>query len=167
MRAFNRKFQKIARGIYKLFFGFATITFSVLLIILLYNVFSRNFLDGSVTWIEEGSKFIFTWMMFLGVSIGVYRKKHLGVEFLVDKYPKKVQHFFAIFNDVFMIVLFLILTIYGFKYSASTMRMYSPIMAIPYGLVYLCVPFCGVLSLFYCIAKIINDLWGDEEGKQE
>lgn len=163
MRSFNKKLQKISRGIYKGFFVFATAAFAVLLILLLVNVFSRNLLDGSIAWIEEGSRFIFTWMMFLGIAIGVYRKKHLGVEFLVEKYPPKLKRAFALASDILTILLFLVLTIYGFKYSASTMKMYSPIMSIPYGMVYLCIPLCGAFSLFYCIARIINDIYGDEE----
>ena len=157
MQAFNQKLQWLSRGIYKIFFVFATFTFAVLLIILLINVFSRNFLDGSIAEIEEGSRFIFTWMMFLGISIGVYHKKHLGVEFLVNLYPANMRRVVSFISDILMLILFLVLTIYGFRYSSSTMRMLSPIMSIPYGLVYLCVPLCGVFSLFYTVSKIIND----------
>lgn len=158
MQAFNQKLQLVAKGIYKIFFIFATVTFAVLLIILLINVFSRNFLDGSIAEIEEVSKFIFTWMMFLGISIGVYHKKHLGVEFLVNLYPSKARRIFGLISDILMVILFLVLTIYGFRYSSSTMNMRSPIMSIPYGLVYLCVPLCGIFSLFYTVSKIINDI---------
>lgn len=63
MHSFNRKLQKISRGIYKVFFVFATVSFAVLLVILLINVFSRNFLNGAVASIEEGSRFIFTWLI--------------------------------------------------------------------------------------------------------
>ncbi len=163
MRSLNEKLQKISFGIYKGFFVFATAAFTVLLALLLINVFSRNLLDGSIAWIEEGSRFIFTWMMFLGISIGVYRKKHLGVEFLVEKYPPKLKRAFALASDSLTILLFLVLTIYGFKYSAGTMKMYSPIMSIPYGVVYLCIPLCGAFSLFYCIVRIISDIYGHGE----
>ena len=57
-----------------------------------------------------------------------------------------------------MIILFVVLTIYGFKYDNSTMKMLSPIMSIPYGLVYMCVPLCGLFSVFYTISKIVNDI---------
>ena len=45
MQAFNEKLQWVSRGIYKVFYVFATFTFAVLLAILLINVFSRNLLD--------------------------------------------------------------------------------------------------------------------------
>lgn len=165
MHSLNRTLQKVSAGIYKVFFVFATVTFAALLIMLLANVFSRNFLTGSITEVEEFSKFVFTWMMFMGISIGVYHRKHLGVEFVVEKYPKKIRRVFSLVSDILTMVLFLILTVYGFKYSASTMRMYSPILHIPYGIVYLCVPLCGIFSLFYCVVRIVDDFCqSDEEG---
>lgn len=168
MHSLNQILKKISYGIYKAFFVFATVTFSALLIMLLANVFSRNFLAGSITEVEEFSKFVFTWMMFMGISIGVYHKKHLGVEFIVEKYPPKVKRAFFLISDILTMVLFLVLTIYGFKYSSSTMRMYSPILHIPYGMVYLCIPLCGIFSLFYCVVRIIDDFCrATEKGGEE
>lgn len=157
MHSLNRILQKISRGIYRVFFLFATVTFAALLTMLLANVYSRNFLSGSIAEVEEFSKFVFTWMMFMGISIGVYHKKHLGVEFVVEKYSQKVRRIVSLAGDILTMILFLILTIYGFKYSASTMKMYSPILHIPYGMVYLCVPLCGIFSLFYCVVRIVDD----------
>lgn len=163
MQSLNRILQKISHGIFKVFFVFATVTFAALLIMLLANVFSRNFLTGSITEVEEFSKFVFTWMMFMGISIGVYHKKHLGVEFVVEKYPKKIRRLFGLISDLLTIVLFLILVIYGFKYSSSTMRMYSPILHIPYGMVYLCIPLSGIFSLFFCVARVVEDFCQTDE----
>ena len=81
MNSFNKALQKLCNAIFKGFYLFAAFTFTVLLTILLINVISRNLLGGSIAWIEEISRYIFTWMMFMGIAIGVHYKKHLGVEF--------------------------------------------------------------------------------------
>lgn len=167
MAAFNRVVQKIAKIMYKCFFVFGTISFAFLLCILFYNVLSRNLLNGAVTWIEEFSRMVFTWMMFLGISIGVYYKKHLGVDFIVGKYPPKLRRAIDFFSDFLMIVLFVVLTIYGFKYCKSTINMRSPAMNLRYGQVYLCVPLCGIFSTLYCLAGISDKLFGNKEEKGE
>ena len=167
MASFNRVLQKIAKGVFKCFFVFGTLSFAFLLIILFYNVISRNLLSGAVTWIEEFSRMVFTWMMFLGIAIGVYYKKHLGVDFVVEKYPPKLRTAIGYFSDFLMLALFIILAIYGFKYCSKTMNMRSPAMNIRYGLVYLCVPLCGIFSSFYCIADVLNKLFGEKETKGE
>ena len=157
MNSFNKALQKLCNAIFKGFYLFAAFTFTVLLTILLINVISRNLLGGSIAWIEEISRYIFTWMMFMGIAIGVHYKKHLGVEFVVGLYPAKVKKAAYFISDVLTLVLFIILAIYGFRYAGKSMKMFSPIMGIPYGIVYLCVPIGAIFSTFYCFARIIED----------
>ena len=63
MNSFNKALQKLCNATFKGFYVFAAFTFTVLLTILLVNVISRNLLGGSIAWIEEISRYIFTWMM--------------------------------------------------------------------------------------------------------
>lgn len=163
MKSFNNMLQKVCNAIFKAFYVFAAFTFAVLLVILLVNVISRNLLGGSIAWIEEISRYIFTWMMFMGIAIGVHYKKHLGVEFITGLYPEKIRKCIGFISDILTLALFVILAIYGFRYSGKSMHMYSPIMGIPYGAVYLCVPVGSVFSCFYCIARIVDDYFVDKQ----
>lgn len=163
MSSFNKVLQKVCNAIFKGFYVFAAFTFAVLLTILLVNVIARNLLGGSIAWIEEISRYIFTWMMFMGIAIGVHYKKHLGVEFIVGLYPQKVRQIVYFISDILTLALFIILAIYGFRYAGKSMRMYSPIMGIPYGVVYLCVPIGAVFSSFYCFARIVQDYFAKPE----
>ena len=167
MNSFNKALQKLCTAIFKGFYLFAAFTFTVLLTILLINVISRNLLGGSIAWIEEISRYIFTWMMFMGIAIGVHYKKHLGVEFVVGLYPAKVKKAAYFISDVLTLVLFIILAIYGFRYAGKSMKMFSPIMGIPYGIVYLCVPIGAIFSTFYCFARIIEDYFVKPEDKED
>lgn len=103
--------------------------------------------------------------MFLGISIGVYYKKHLGVDFIVGKYPEKFRNAVVLFSDILTFALFLVLTVYGFLYCSSTMQMRSSVMGVPYGFVYLCVPLCGVFSMFYCFAGVMDKYFGKDAKK--
>ena len=84
--ALDRTLQKLSDFLYRIFYVFITVTFAFLLIILFINVIARNLLGSSIASIEEGSRFVFTWMMFFGIAVGIFKKKHLGVEFLVSRY---------------------------------------------------------------------------------
>ena len=128
---------------------------------------SRNLLGGSIAWIEEISRYIFTWMMFMGIAIGVHYKKHLGVEFVVGLYPDKVKKAAYFISDLLTLILFIVLAVYGFRYAGKSMKMFSPIMGIPYGIVYLCVPIGSVFSIFYCFARIVEDYFTKPEDKEE
>lgn len=126
--ALDRTLQKLSDFLYRIFYVFITVTFAFLLIILFINVIARNLLGSSIASIEEGSRFVFTWMMFFGIAVGIFKKKHLGVEFLVSRYSPGMKHFFEIVSCLLTLVLFLTLTVYGFIYAKSTMTMRSPIM---------------------------------------
>jgi TRAP-type C4-dicarboxylate transport system permease small subunit len=165
MSSFDKALQKISDFLFRIFYVFITATFAFLLIILFINVIARNVVGSSIAAIEEGSRFVFTWMMFFGIAIGVFKKKHLGVEFLVSRYSPKMKRLFSIVSCLLMLILFATLTIYGFIYARSTMTMRSPIMGIRYGLIYLCIPFSGILSIFYCIVDLITTL--RYSGKEE
>ena len=103
----------------------------------------------------------------MGIAIGVHYKKHLGVEFVVGLYPAKVKKAAYFISDVLTLVLFIILAIYGFRYAGKSMKMFSPIMGIPYGIVYLCVPIGAIFSTFYCFARIIEDYFVKPEDKED
>jgi len=148
--------RKSADGIYRIFYIFATIGFSLLIILLFANVVGRNLFNSSLAWIDELTKFIFTWMMFIGISIGVYKKRNIGMEFFTSKLPKKIQGAARLFSDFGLIAFFFVMAIYGIKYVSSTMNMYSPILNIKYGIVYCCIPLCGILSMFFCVVGVTN-----------
>ena len=167
MNSFNKALQKLCNATFKGFYVFAAFTFTVLLTILLVNVISRNLFGGSIAWIEEISRYIFTWMMFMGIAIGVHYKKHLGVEFVVGLYPDKVKKAAYFISDLLTLILFIVLAVYGFRYAGKSMKMFSPIMGIPYGIVYLCVPIGSVFSIFYCFARIVEDYFTKPEDKEE
>lgn len=103
----------------------------------------------------------------MGIAIGVHYKKHLGVEFVVGLYPDKVKKAAYFISDLLTLILFIVLAVYGFRYAGKSMKMFSPIMGIPYGIVYLCVPIGSVFSIFYCFARIVEDYFTKPEGKEE
>jgi len=149
--------KKSAYGIFRFFYIFATIGFSLLILLLFTNVVSRNLFNNSFAWIDEITKFIFTWMMFIGISIGVYKKRHIGMEFFTSKLPVRIKGGARTFSGFVTMIFFLILTLFGAKYVGSTMSMYSPILNINYGMVYLCIPLCGILSIFFCMVELMED----------
>jgi len=144
-----------------LFRGFSLISvagFSVLLALLFTNVVSRNIAGNSFAWIDEVSKFIFTWIMFLGIAMCIYKKRLIGMEFFTSKLPKNINSLLKFVSTIVFIAFFFILTLYGTKYSIATSEMFSPVLNISYGVVYLCIPVCGVSSIFFCVA----DLFGSD-----
>lgn len=147
--------HKASDGCYKLLYWISAISFGGLVAILFVQVVTRNLLNSTSSLLDELSKFIFVWIMYLGVAMAVYREKHIGIEFFIDHLKGKVKRFVIIFNTVMTAVFFAVLAVYGLRYTASTMNMISPIMHIALGLMYVCIAVSAIISILFCINRLI------------
>lgn len=149
-------YQKSADRLFHLLFYVSVTGFSILLILLFANVVSRNLFKNSFAWIDELSKFIFTWVMFIGISLCIYKKGLIGIEFLTSKLPEKIRYMMQVVGTSVALIFFFVLTLYGIKYVVATAGMFSPVLNINYAIVYLCVPICGATSLYFCINEFVK-----------
>jgi len=148
--------QKGAHKLFSFLFAFSVAGFSLLLILLFTNVVSRNLFGNSFAWIDELSKFIFTWVMFIGIALCIYKKGLIGMEFLTGRLPPKIRHVVRSIGACIAMMFFFVLTLYGIKYVIATADMFSPVLNINYGIVYLCIPLCGMASLFFCVLELAS-----------
>ncbi len=65
----------------------SVICFSLMSIIVLVAVFLRYVLFYPFPWGEEAARYLMVWGIFLGISIGVRKKAHLGVEAFIYRLP--------------------------------------------------------------------------------
>ena len=100
---------------------FASLTaLLAMIVIIIYQVFSRQLFHSTPSWAEELSMLLFVWTSFLGIAYGFRQKLHIGVSFLVDLFPEKVQDALDYFREAFNYILWLCfsilrLEIYGFN----------------------------------------------------
>lgn len=126
----------------------ATLCFIILTIMLTGQVFSRYVLNHAFTWMEEFANMMFVWMIYLGVSAAVTKRKHLRIDFLLDMMSFKWKRtmlllsnvIFAVFNVYISIIMFDVIKLLG--KSRTTM------LRIPQGLVYSIIPLALILSVF-------------------
>ena len=146
--------KRVIDGLYKILYILAACGFALLIIILFAQVFTRNVLNFTSGELDEFSKFLFVWLMYIGISMAVYKEKHISIEFLVDHLTPKMQKTTAVINACLTIVLFIVLTIYGLEYATSTMRMNSPVLSLALGTMYACVPISSAISILFCVVRI-------------
>ena len=102
--------------------------------ILFLQVVMRKVFNNSLSWSEELARYIFIWMVFIGISYGAKQMKHLKIDVFLNVFPKKIRGFIVILADV------IVLTFGGVVVFAAyiTVSKYlqvgtaSPAMHIPY-----------------------------------
>ncbi len=92
----------------KLFGNFEEIVAGFFLIItvssVVLNVFCRSIGLGTISTSEEIATISFVWSVYIGAVACYKRKMHIGVDMLVQMFSKKGRNIFAIFLDIFLVM---------------------------------------------------------------
>lgn len=130
--------------------------FGILILIVFSQVIFRYVFASSFIWGEELGKYIFVWLMFLGITTGVYNSKHLGIAYFAGKVSKRGQVWIKYFCYGLSIAFFSILGITGFLFSLMNMDSSSPVLPVAYGYIYSVIPVASILCVIYSIAILLE-----------
>lgn len=93
--------------------------FAVMVSVIFLQIIMRFVFNDSLTWSEELGKFIFVWLSWLGISIGVRRNEHICITMVVDKLPLKLQKTVGIIANLILIGILMITLYYGMSLVQS------------------------------------------------
>ncbi|MGJ9457892.1 TRAP transporter small permease [Oceanobacillus sp. CF4.6] len=124
------------------------------------QVIFRFFLSNPLAWTEELARYCLIILTFLGAAYAMSLKQHIGIEFLVDKFPpagKKVMQAIAL---LVCLLFYLLMIFQGFNLAASAMSQLSPVLRIPMGVLYLVIPISGLLLAVNHLSNFVELLKG-------
>jgi C4-dicarboxylate transporter DctQ subunit len=135
----------------------AAFLFIGLTILLFTQVVTRYFLKSAATWTEEVSNIIFVALTYLGVSSAVKHRKHLCIDFVIEKVSFRTKRILLIISDIVFIMfciymLFPMSTIikgFGGLGGAS-----SPLLGIPKVISYGVIP----ISFAFTVVRLVQDI---------
>jgi len=136
-----------------------TVSMAVLVLDVVWQVFTRYVLQDPSSWTEELATFLMIWVGMLGASVALNRGAHLGIDYFVAKLPdrKRMYTVLAVFALVAIFSLH-ILIIGGIQLVSITLRtnQVSPALGLKMGYVYLALPISGFFLLFYSVELFIE-----------
>lgn len=142
---------------------FMIVIFALLVLDVLFQVFSRYLLGTSFTWTEEFARFALIWMTILGAAYLTGKKEHLSMDFLFQKFSKSNKRKASVLIEVLVFLFALIVMVTGglnLVYTTLYLEQLSGTLRIPLGYVYTIMPFSGFLIMcfsIYHILKIYNN----------
>lgn len=143
----------------------ATSLFMIITILLTMQVLSRYFFGHSLTWTEEISLIFFVWMNYFAISAATLKRKHIRMDFVLEKMPYKIKKIGLIFSNVMAILFFgyflgpfteVVLNLYN-------MHSTTPIIGFPKVIAYGALPVAFVLTIIRFIQDSINLAKEDEQ----
>ena len=152
MNGFQYKLNKVLEV-------FLVILMSVLVLDVLWQVFSRYLLDSPSSFTDELAGFLLIWVGVLGAAYVAGRKEHLAIDILIQRSPPARQRFllYLIHSLIFLFALSVMVT-GGFilVYSRFVLQVKSAALQLPLGFVYIVLPISGLIIMFYEVFHMLN-----------
>jgi len=134
----SRKINWLSNFFYKVTYWAGATLLSLIFLMMILQVFCRYALSRALSWPEETSLVFFSWVVFLGASMALKDRGHIGITFLIDLFPVRFRNMIKILID-FMVVFFAgYLLIFGWKLSVFVgAKQTTTFWNIPYFYLYL------------------------------
>jgi len=136
---------------------FLIIIFLLLVLDVLWQVFSRYILNRSFSFTEEFARFALIWLSILGAAYLNAKKEHLSMDFLYQKFSNVNKKKASILIEILIFLFALIVMVIGglnLVYTTLYLEQLSGTLRIPLGYVYAILPFSGLLIMFFSIYHI-------------
>ncbi len=133
--------------------------FVVMLLSVLWQVFSRFFLSTPSTITDEISSFGLIWVGLLGAAYATGKNLHLAIDLLPGSVVKRNRVWFDGFvYGAIAIFAISVLVIGGVRLSWVTfiLGQRSAALEIPLGVIYLVLPLSGLLIVYYCLDHFLK-----------
>ena len=148
--------KKIRAQVDALIGKFLVAILGVMVINVLWQVFTRYFTDNHSSFTDELARYLMIWLGILGAAYVAGRNEHVAIDVFAKKSSPKMQKLLARFIS-FSIIAFALfgLVIGGGRLVYITMKLeqFSPSLQIPLALVYAIVPVSGLLIIFYKLTQ--------------
>ncbi len=124
------------------------------------NVITRYLVKYSLAFTEELEVNLFVWMVLLGAAAGFKRGSHLGVNFIVSFFPKRVKKVVIVIGYIITALLFIVLIYLGIKEIMDEMALdaTSESLGIPVWWYTIGVPIGSAIVVWRIIERISKEL---------
>ena len=149
--------DKIFNKVNRMIEVFLIIIFALLVIDVLWQVFSRYILNRSFSFTEEFARFALIWLSILGAAYLNAKREHLSMDFLYQKFSRSNKKKASILIEIFIFLFALIVMVIGgfnLVYTTLHLEQLSGTLRIPLGYIYAILPFSGLLIMYFSVYHI-------------
>ena len=150
------KFQKKLNRVLEIFL---VILVSVLVVDVLWQVFSRYLLSSPSSFTDELAGFLLIWVGVLGAAYVSGKKEHLAIDILLQKSrPVRKERLQIVIHILVFLFALTVMVIGGIilMYTRFYLEVKSAALQLPLGYVYVILPVSGLIIMFYELFHILE-----------
>lgn len=153
------KLRKILNQIVSVLSG---VSFAAMVILVVWQVFTRYVLKHPSTWSEELVSYLFAWMALFGASLAVSDRGHMNIPVLVDKFKPGSKKFFALFAEAIIFIFSAVVLVWGgYSIAKLAMGQMTSSLGVHVGVFYYALPVSGVLNMIFSALNIFDIIKGN------
>ena len=131
-------------------------------VVVILGVVFRYVLQSPLSWSEEVARYLMIWAASLAISIGIMRREHLGITFLISRIPLTAQKYVALLVNLGVLWFLWVLTKFGYFMALEGQTQLSPALA-KYRINMMwslsAIPVAGALAIIQTVLQIMIDLF--------
>ncbi len=138
---------------------FLVFLMSILVLDVLWQVFSRYVLNAPSSYTDELAGFLLIWVGVLGAAYVAANREHLAIDLLLQRSSPERKYKLEILIAACIIIFSVTVLIIGGSWLAYTrfyLSVQSAAIGLPLGFVYLVLPISGILITYFDIDNIIK-----------
>ncbi|MDQ0297969.1 TRAP-type C4-dicarboxylate transport system permease small subunit [Salibacterium salarium] len=135
------------------------VAFSVVMVVVIaMQVFMRYVVGDSLSWSEELARFCFIWLVYIGISYGVKKQRHIKVDAMLILFKQKGKIVMNMIANIIFLIFAVVVIYYGQSVALRILELgqESPALHIPMGIVYLATPVGMGLTAIRLIQQLIK-----------
>lgn len=139
----------------KVLYWITVVLFALLVVIVVWQIFSRQVLNDPSTWTEEGARLTFVWLGLFAAAFVFGERGHIAVEYAARKLPLGGEKVLSILVQLVVLLFAVVVLVWG-GWRAADNAWLQNLSALPFtlGQMYLALPVSGVLIAFYSLYYI-------------
>lgn len=140
----------------------------VLVLDVLWGVFTRYAWGEQAKWSEELARFLLIWISLLGGAVAFGEKAHLGVDYFVGLMDPRARKLLTVFGQ--LVILFFAATIFiygGYRVVADNLGQTTAALQWKMGHVYLALPIAGVFIIFFTLEQLLETLLSPAQSEED
>jgi TRAP-type C4-dicarboxylate transport system permease small subunit len=123
----------------------------IMVILVFFQVIFRYVFFYSISWSEEFATFIFVWIVLLGSAVGIRTRQHLGIDTIVQYFPKKTIQILGLVTHFVVILFFFVVLLSSWEVAMANMARRANTVDIPMGYIRMALPIMAFSSIVYGI----------------
>jgi TRAP-type C4-dicarboxylate transport system permease small subunit len=152
--------MKIRSAIDKALAHLLVLIMGIMVINVLWQVFSRYFLGSPSSFTDELARYLMIWVGILGAAYVAGKNMHVAIDVLPSRLSVRAQHRLKQVVRFSIILFCLMAMVIGgsrLVYITYVLDQFSPALNVPLAVVYSVIPLSGLLIIYYKISDMFQN----------